>query len=379
MSPPDGAAAVRRIVEEAPEVTDPDLWPEPDLGILRLNRRPPPQLPIEVFGPVWDSWITSAAEAAACPPDYVAEPLLASVSTLIGHARWAQATPGWAEPPHLWLGAVGDSGNGKSPGADCLLRDVLPEIERKMVADFPERLLEWRVSQEFRKAAEERWRDEVRAAEKRGAPAPLPPIATAAASEPQSPRLRQTDVTIERVATAAPKGLLIVRDELAGWIDGMSNYNLSGREFWVEAYGGRPYRVERQKYPEPIEIPRLAVAVYGTTQPDKLALLMQGPDDGLFARVLWSWPEAIPFRLGMQAPGAEFAIRALDRLRELDLQQGDRSSPIMVPLSDEARRMIEIFGGEMQQQQAQSGWLLRSAIGKARGRIIDGRLLHPDG
>src|SRR5438477_9308801 len=83
-------------------------------------------------------------------------------------------------------------------------------------------------------------------------------------SPPQAPRLRQSDVTIERVATllatAAPKGLLIIRDELAGWIEGMTSYNNAGRSFWVEAYGGRPYRVERQKHLEPIDVPRLAVA-----------------------------------------------------------------------------------------------------------------------
>src|SRR5437868_9906714 len=137
MSPRDGAAAARRIIAEAPEMTECDLWPGPDMGVLRLHRHPPPRLPIEVFGPEWGAWITTAAQAAACPPDYVAAPLLASVSALIGHARWAQATPGWAEPPHLWVIAVGDSGNGKSPGADCLMRDVLPEIENKMRADFP--------------------------------------------------------------------------------------------------------------------------------------------------------------------------------------------------------------------------------------------------
>ena len=40
-------------------------------------------------------------------------PLLATVSVLIGHARWVRAVPGWSEPPHLWISAVGDSGNGK--------------------------------------------------------------------------------------------------------------------------------------------------------------------------------------------------------------------------------------------------------------------------
>jgi hypothetical protein len=278
---------------------------------------------MSVVGPVWEAWISTTAEAAACPPDYVLAPLIASVSALIGHARWAQATPGWAEPPHLWIGSVGDSGNGKSPGADCLMRDVLPEIERRMLADFPDRLREWRAAVEFGKAAEDKWKTEVRDAQQRGDPPPLPPETKASPeAPPQASRLRQSDVTIERVATllatAAPKGLLIVRDELAGWIDGMTSYNNAGRSFWVEAYGGRPYRVERQKHLEPIDIPRLAVAVYGGTQPDKLALLMREADDGLLGRMLWAWPEPIPFRLGRDAPGAQWAIRALDRLRELD-------------------------------------------------------------
>jgi hypothetical protein len=93
-------------------------WGEPDLGVLRLRRRPPPALPLEVFGETWKKWLIDAAKAAACPVDYVVAPLLASVSTLIGNARWAQAWPGWSEPPHLWTVAVGDSGTGKSPGAD---------------------------------------------------------------------------------------------------------------------------------------------------------------------------------------------------------------------------------------------------------------------
>src|SRR5207248_10597431 len=72
-------------------------WPEPDMSILRPERRGAPKLPLAAFGPAWGEWITTAAEAAACPPDYVAAPLLAAASALIGHARWAQATPGWVE------------------------------------------------------------------------------------------------------------------------------------------------------------------------------------------------------------------------------------------------------------------------------------------
>jgi hypothetical protein len=362
-----------RLIGAAPEMSPRDVWPEPDMEVLRLRRRPPPKLPIDAFGSAWAPWISTAATAAACPPDYVAAPLLASVSALIGHARWAQATLGWAEPPHLWIGAVGDSGNGKSPGADCLMRDALPEVEHRMLADFPDRLQEWRAGTELAKAAEERWKGEVRDAQERGGPPPLPPVSTVG-PEPQAPRLRQQDVTIEKVATllatAAPKGLLIVRDELAGWIAGMNAYNDAGRAFWIEAYGGRPYRVERVKHHEPVIIPRLAVAVCGGTQPDKLALLMREADDGLLGRMLWVWPEPIPFRLGQHAPGAQWAARALDRLRELDLQPGNPPAPIMVPLADDARAMIETFGIEMQDRQSTAGGLLCSAIGKARGQAL---------
>ena len=54
----------------------------------------------------------------------------------------------------------------------------------------------------------------------------------------------------------------------------MNAYHGGGRAFWIEAYGGRPYRVERKRT-RTIVIPRLAVAVYGGTEPDKLARLMQ--------------------------------------------------------------------------------------------------------
>src|SRR5260221_4385158 len=139
-----------------------------------------------------------------------------------------------------------------------------------MIAEYPDRVREWRGSVEFARAADDRWVKQVRDAEKAGAPAPLPPVTTAG-SEPQSPRLRQNDVTIERVAsllaTAALKGLLIVRDEFAGWIDGMSAYNRAGRGFWIEAYGGGADRVEGAKHPQSLAIPALALGRYGPSPP----------------------------------------------------------------------------------------------------------------
>ena len=350
-------------------------WGDPDMSVLRLNRRPPPRLPLAVLGP-WADWIARVAEAAACPPDYVVAPLLAVASALIGNSRWAQATPGWAEPPHLWVATVGDSGTGKSPGSDCLLRDVLPELERRMLGDFPDVVREWKASAERAKAGQEAWEKDVRTAHKQGAAPPLPPDAEP--PEPQAPRVRVNDITVEKVAsvlaTAAPKGLLIVRDELAGWLLGMNAYNDAGRAFWIESYGGRPYRVERQKSPLPIIVPRLAVAVAGGTQPERLAALMADADDGLLARLLWTWPDPVPFRLGREAPGVAWATVCLDRLRLLDLAPGagpeEEPRPVMVPLVAEALPLIEEFAQNMQARQAEASGLMRSAYGKARGLAL---------
>jgi hypothetical protein len=106
-------------------------------------------------------------------------------------------------------------------------------------------------------------------------------------------------LTIEKLAellgNAAPMGLLIVRDELAGWIAGMNAYHAGGRAFWIEAYGGRPYRVERKADPNPIIVPRLAVAVYGGTQPDKLLRLMRDGADGLLGRMCGCGLSRYPF------------------------------------------------------------------------------------
>jgi hypothetical protein len=354
-----------------------DVWAPPDMSVPRLNRRPPPAFPTDVFGPAWKAWGLAAAEAASAPPDYVFLPLIAAASVLIGHARWAQAAPGvWSEPPHLWAGVIGDSGSSKSPGADCLLRDVLPILERDMAAGFPDRLREWRAAAEAAKADTERWCKDVATARKLGRAPPLPP-ADSTGAEPQAPRLRQVDVTIERVATllatAAPKGLLIVRDELAGWLQGMNTYNDAGRAFWLEAYGGRPFRVERQKHPEPIVIQRLAVGVTGGVQPEKLAQLFRDhADDGLLARFIWAWPDPVPFRIGRIAPDAPWAAHALNRLRALELAVGDdgRERPVMVTLTPKAQTMMEAFGQDMQARQAEAGGLMRSAYGKARGLAL---------
>jgi Protein of unknown function (DUF3987) len=173
------------------------------------------------------------------------------------------------------------------------------------------------------------------------------------------------------LATATPKGVLLTRDELAGWLLGMNTYNDGARAFWLEAYGGRRFRVDRQKNPEPIIIPRFAVSWFGGTQPDKVAEIMTGSDDGLLARFMWFWPDAMPFNRPERRPETEWAIAALDRLRMLELAQCDHGLvPMVVPLDDAAAERIVIIGQQFQKRRETTAGLTRSAIGKARGLVL---------
>jgi hypothetical protein len=348
-----------------------------DLSVLRTIKLKPPVLPLEVFGDRWAQWIRDAAEAAACPADYVVAALLPAASALIGHARWAEAWPGWQEPPHLWCAAVGHSGQGKSPGADLILRHVVPLIEARMVRDAG-----FKADVQF-------------ALLKAHATAALPAndgILPAAAMTdfPTEPRFMESDLTIEKVAdvlaTAAPKGLLMVRDELAGWLLGMNRFNAGARAFWLEAYGGRPYSLDRIKSSGRIYVPRLAVAWHGGIQPGRLSKLLADADDGLLARFLWFWPEPIPFRRPKAAPNTAFAISAFERLSLLEMGPPDTprstersgrtgtgttaSSPITVSLTEDAATQLESFARQIQTQQCQSTGLISSALGKARGLVL---------
>jgi hypothetical protein len=154
----------------------------------------------------------------------------------------------------------------------------------------------------------------------------------------------------------------------------MNTYNEGGRAFWLESYGGRPYRIDRQKAGGSIAIPRLAAACLGGTQPEKLAETMRGADDGLLARFCWAWPEPIPFALAETPPRIAWAVEALDKLRLLDLAKAPEADgavePIMVPLDEQARSHMHGFGRRMQERQRDAGGLLRSTFGKARGLAL---------
>src|SRR4029078_4499437 len=84
-------------------------------------------------------------------------------------------------------------------------------------------------------------------------------------------------------------------DELASLFLNMGRYsNGSDKEFWLEAWNGHHFVVERMGRP-PVMIDHLLIGMRGGFQPDKLARSFKGDSDGMHARVLFGWPEEPAF------------------------------------------------------------------------------------
>lgn len=348
----------------------------PSISILTRVQVPAPALPLHLFGPWWARWLEVAAAGANCPPDYVALPLLATASALIGNARWVRAWQGWVEPPVLWLASAGNPSSGKTPGASAVTRDVLRRVEEHMGRDYEAQLSKWKEEDAVAKAVFKQWEKDVAAAIKKKVERPVMPLQAISPTKPVRPRARVADATVEALAVilqGLPKGVLCARDELAGWLLNLSRYSGgSDRPFWLEAYVGGAMTVDRVKNPEPLFIPHLSVPLFGTIQPDRLEDALTGADDGLSARFLWSWPDARPFGRPGQSADTEGAVAALTRLADLAMAQNSDGKPMpsYVSLQQPAAEALEAFARGMQAEEENAEGLLKSALGKARGQAL---------
>ena len=355
-----------------------NAWQNPDRSLLGTGRRTPPQFPVALLKPFWAGWIGTAAKTASAPVDYVGTGLLGTISALLANVRRPHAGGDWGEPPILWMAVVGSPSSGKSPALDAVI-GLLGHVEEKMAEGFDEKQAKYETDKAIAVASREAYQDAVKAAVKRGEPPPSCPPEAILPEPPLRPRIRVVDTTTEKLGYLAAhheRGLMLSRDELAGWLGSFDRYGGGGgadRAFALEMYGGRRYVIDRVKNNAPVEIPHLSVSVLGSIQPDKLVPLLAGPDDGLLSRFLWSYPEySCEFRLARIAPNHAAAKQALQKFLHLRpaLDDAGKPQPTWVKLSPAAENELEEFARDMQAREQDAYGVVQSAIGKARGHAL---------
>mgnify|MGYP002279637793 CR=1 FL=1 len=324
-------------------------WGEPDMSVLN-PRRPPPEFPVQLFGQFWGNWITAKAEGCSAPVDYVGMSLLSLSSSLIGCSRFVSPWKGWKEPPLLWVALVGNPSTGKSPALESVL-GIVRKIEQEGAQGIKDKLRQHEADVLGAQCIRQDWERQVKEASKSGASIPIMPEGAQVPDKPERPRIFVSDATPEalaRLLANQPKGLLVTRDELSGWLGSFNRYaggQGGDRAFWLEAYGGRPYTIDRARNGgEAVTVPYLATSILGGIQPDKLhSLLLSGDDDGLTARFLFCWPDPVPLeRPQRQAESfeAEKALRWLNGLRLTPDGQGGLSHDLVM-LDDDAANFFQ--------------------------------------
>jgi hypothetical protein len=173
------------------------------------------------------------------------------------------------------------------------------------------------------------------------------------------------------------RGLLMVRDELSGWIGGFDRYSQGkGGDVarWLEMHGGRSIIVDRKTgTPKILYIPRAAVSVAGGIQPEvlKRCLCQQYRENGLAARLLLAWPPRRPRRWTEADldPTAERAVEEvltrLYSLQPLDVH-GD-PQPINIGLTPTAKEAWISFYNTHAEEHADLTGDLSAAWSKLEG------------
>jgi hypothetical protein len=148
---------------------------------------------------------------------------------------------------------------------------------------------------------------------------------------PPRPRVIAMDTStdeLQHMLSRNPRGMLYVRDELAGWVGSFDRYNGKGadRAFFLECWNGGAYVADRVKYrDEPIRIQHASLAIIGAIVPDRLRQVLADSDDGLAARFLYVSPEPTPIAPLINRGDddaekrREKILSAARRLRKLDV------------------------------------------------------------
>ncbi|MDP1026301.1 DUF3987 domain-containing protein [Sphingomonas sp. KR1UV-12] len=351
-------------------------WSDPDMTVLTGGRTTPPEMPTDLFGSLWPL-VRDLAAGAGAPAEYVAVSIIAVAASLVGAKRAVKpfATAGWQEPCVLWVAPVGDPSSNKSPAIDAATAP-LKGMERELAEQHKNGLIGWHTTAERAKAERSEWQAKVKQATKDGVATPSMPDAAVDPDEPQRPRLMVQDGTPEAVMdilAGNPNGVLHLRDELAGWLMSFERYSPGGREFWLEAFGGRHFTVDRKSLKAPLFIEFNGVTVLGGIQPEKLSdCLLKTADDGLVARFLWAWPDPIRYQRPRALADASVLERVYRRLLSLQPLRNEEGEPVPVVLmlNDAAALIFEEWIRDNDLAIKEASGLYKGFLGKLRGIVL---------
>lgn len=317
------AETMRAAVESLALAVEP--WRSGDADDLAHRLFPVDALPEPIRG-----FVDAGARAIGCDSSYLALPLLTAIAAAIGNTRRLELKRGWSAPPILWGAIVGESGTTKTPAFKLVMRPVRKRQHKALKRNADET--------EQYEADIARWEKDMTAWKRNRNADADPPKKP---DPPQAERFVVSDTTVEALAPillSSPRGLLLARDELAGWIGSFDRYAGKGKAGadsanWLSMFNAETIIVDRKTgIPRTIHVPQAAVCVTGGIQPAilKRALGLEHRESGLAARLLLTYPPRKVKRWTEADidPAAEAELaRLFDRFYELKPTTDDDGDP----------------------------------------------------
>jgi DNA polymerase I-like protein with 3'-5' exonuclease and polymerase domains len=334
--------------------------------------------PVDALPTPLAEYVQQGAAALGCDPAYLALPVLTVAASLIGATRTIRLKREWHETAVIWSVIIGESGTLKSP-AYAKAVSYLYRLHKRLQQEFKQRCAEYRRDLAEYKKAEQAFEDGE--GEDPGDP-------------PEKPTLQRvvcSDTTIEKLAQIledSPRGTLVARDELAGWLGSFCRYKGKGGGSdlpnWLEMHRAGTVIVDRKTGERPhLFIERAAASVTGGIQPGVLAraLTPEFFDAGLPARLLMAQPTTKQ-KHWTEAEIAEDVEKAyhavLDGLLELDFGRNDEGEcvPQALRLSTAAHAVWVAFYNAWAQEQVAVEGDLAACFSKLEAYAPRFALLH---
>jgi hypothetical protein len=310
-----------------------EIWPEPvPLGPDLL---PVPRLDAALLPDVFRPWLLDVADLMQAPLEFPAAAALVAAGGAIGRRCGIkpQAHTDWSVVPNIWGALVGRPAMMKSPSMAAALAHMHKlEAEAAVrnqaaLKDFDHATQVFEVRQ---KALAEDAKRRLKSALKKGDPSA--DLDLPALEPPERPRLVRhviADATYEKageILADNPMGILVVRDELDGFLRALSREdNAAARAFWLEAWNGTGGYTFDRIMRGTVRLEACCAGVIGGIQPSKVASYLKeaiaggAGDDGLIQRFgLLVYPDIQPdWRNVDRSPDTSAKLEACDAFARL--------------------------------------------------------------
>ena len=338
-------------------------WPAP--RPLPDALPPVPAFEPELLPEAIQSYVLDVSQRMQSPPDYAAVVAVCALSAMLG--RKALIRPkqhdDWTVTPTAWGALIGGPSTMKSPNLAEMLKPV-HAIEAGAAVEWGERIKLHKAEAEAAEIAASLAKSAAKKLMQDGRKEEA--IMYLAASEevgqaPALPRIIVNDASVEALGERLqenPNGLLLVRDELSGWISTMMQEDRqSERAFFLEAFNGNASFTYDRIGRGTVRIEHCTLSVVGGIQPSKIAPLVRGAvrgtaDDGLIQRLqLAVWPDPVrSWRWIDRAPDPRARARyfdAFERLHAMEMPAGEDGPPCL-RFTPEAQAMFVEWMEELQ-------------------------------